>query len=200
MFQMHRRSAMRVNGGRVQRKNRWAQTPNYFDSEMSELVVDRRRPGQGCKHLVGREEVRRFVISLPNWDELREGLNAIVLDCGRQNCMGWHRSGVVAICAWEREIQWESCLRDFHDTHADIFRKLDIPVERKGRQIRVIFTESTARAFQLVHVLIHELGHHHDRMTTRSCCQPCRGESYAEAYSRRYEDQVIAMYRQQLGM
>jgi len=200
MFQMHRRSAMRVKGGRVQHKNHWTQTPNYFQSEMSELVVDRRRPGQGYKHLVGREEVRRFVKSLPNWNELREGLNATVLDSGRQNCMGWHRNGVVALCAWEREIQWRNCDRDFHNHHADIFRKLDIPVEMKGTQIRVIFTESTARAFQLVHVLVHELGHHHDRMTTRIRHQPCRGENYAEAYSRQYEDQVIAMYRQQFGM
>ncbi|WP_139228498.1 hypothetical protein [Planctomicrobium piriforme] len=167
---------------------------------MPELVVDRRRPGRGFKHLVGKGEVRRFVESLPNWNQLREGLNAIVLDSGRQNCMGWHRSGVVAICAWEREIQWESCYRDFHESHSAIFAKLDVPVEKKGEQIRVIFTEATARAFQLIHILIHELGHHHDRMTTRSRRQPCRGETYAEAYARRHEEQVITIYRQQFGI
>lgn len=190
---------MRVRDGNVQRKNRWTQTPNYFDSEMPELVIDRRRPSRGFRHLTRKDEVRRFVESLPNWEELRKGLNAIVLDCGRQDCMGWHRNGVVAICAWEREIQWRNCDRDFHNDHASIFEKLNIPVEVDGNRIRVSFTESTARAFQVIHVLVHELGHHHDRMTTRARRQACRGESYAEAYARQYEDQVITLYQRQFG-
>ena len=30
------------------------------------------------------------------------------------------------------------------------------------------FTEASARGFQLMHMFLHELGHYHDRMTTRS--------------------------------
>ena len=36
------------------------------------------------------------------------------------------------------------------------------------------------------HILLHEFGHHHDRMTTKSM-RASRGEPYAEEYARRYE-------------
>src|SRR5262245_22339921 len=105
MFRGTRRSAMRVRDGRVQRKNCLRCTLNYYDDEMPWLVVDRQRPGPGAIHVVKREEVRRFVALLPNWSELQEGLNAIVL-AGQSDCLGWHRPGVVALCAWERDLEW----------------------------------------------------------------------------------------------
>lgn len=37
--------------------------------------------------------------------------------------------------------------------------------------------------FQLLHVLPHELGHHRDRMTTRSRISAARGEPFAERYA-----------------
>jgi hypothetical protein len=43
------------------------------------------------------------------------------------------------------------------------------------------------RAYQLLHILTHELGHHHDRITTQSQKRAARGEPYAEAYARKYE-------------
>jgi len=53
----------------------------------------------------------------------------------------------------------------------------------------------SAKAFQLIHIFIHELGHHHDRMTTRSKRAVARGEEYAENYARRFEDVIIEEYR-----
>ena len=190
---------MRVRNGRVQKKNRWAQTPNYFLSDMPSLVIDRRRPGCGCRHVVRKEHVRRFVELLPTWKELSEGLNAIVLDSGHMDCMGWHRPGVVALCAWEQALEWDDCEPDFHRSHSAVFCKLDIPVEIQNDRIHVGFTEATARAFLLIHVLVHELGHHHDRITSRN--QRCsRGESYAEQYARRHEDEIIRRYRKEFSM
>lgn len=196
MYRAARRTTPRVKQGRVQRKNRWTSTPSYWDAPEASLVVDRRRAGRGYKHIVRKQDVRRFIRLLPMWDELSEGLHAILLDSGDQNCLGWHRSGVVALCAWDVEISWDACYPSFCNEHASIFDKLMIPYERVDEQwMRVDFTVETARAFQLIHVLVHEFGHHHDRMTTRSQRKACRGENYAESYARRYEDEIVGRYQ-----
>jgi hypothetical protein len=159
---------------------------------MSSLVIDRQRPGENFRHLVFQDDLRRFIALLPNWKELRQGLDAIVLDRGG-SCMGWHRPGVVAICAWERSIVWEDTALSFLEEHREVFDKLGVPYRVEDR-VTVEFTETTARAFQLIHVLVHELGHHHDRMTTRSRKSPARGEPYAEAYARQWEDEILKRY------
>src|SRR5260370_858772 len=41
------------------------------------------------------------------------------------------------------------------------------------------FNEATVQAFQLINVLLHELGHHHDRMTSPGQRRATRGERYA---------------------
>jgi hypothetical protein len=195
MFRANRRSAMKVRDGIVQRKNRWARTPHYLRDELPALVIDRRRPGRGYHHVASQRDVRRFLEILPEWSLLREGLNAIVLDSGYRDGMGWHRPGVVAICAWDADYVWSDCLPAFYAEHAEILEKLGIPVFRDEERIEVQFTEDTARAFLLVHVLVHELGHHHDRITTRSKRDASRGEGDAERYARRHEDEIIAKCR-----
>ncbi len=64
--------------------------------------------------------------------------------------------------------------------------------------MRRINRKSTPRvvggAVQNLHILLHELGHHHDRITTRSRRRASRGESYAEQYARTYEERIWADY------
>jgi len=43
-------------------------------------------------------------------------------------------------------------------------------------------------------VLVHELGHHHDRMTSPRRRDATRGERYAEEYARRYEQTIWSKY------
>ena len=45
-----------------------------------------------------------------------------------------------------------------------------------------------------MHILLHELGHHHDRITTRSKVRASRGDSYAEQYALRYADRIWDEY------
>lgn len=52
---------------------------------------------------------------------------------------------------------------------------------------------------QLRHILLHELGHHHDRMTTRSQFESSRGENYAEQYALRYADGIWDEYFRLFG-
>jgi hypothetical protein len=194
MIAYPRRSATKVRNGRTQRKNRSSCTPNYLTHEMPSLVIDRKNPMPGYRYLATKDDIRRFIALLPNWEELSEGLDAIVLDHGSEDRMGWHRPGVVAVCAWDRAIELEGCSLSFISEHHEILEKLGVPF-RWGHNATIAFTEATARAFSLIHVLVHELGHHHDRMTTRSRKQACRGEPYAEAYARCHEDEILTRYQ-----
>jgi hypothetical protein len=99
--------------------------------------------------------------------------------------MGWHQYGVVAICAWERGVWWPNTGPWFIDEHAELLDLLEVERVRLGGRTELRWTDAQARAFQLLHILPHELGHHHDRMTTRSRLHAARGEPYAESYAQR---------------
>jgi len=76
---------------------------------------------------------------------------------------------------------------------------IEILVE-SGEKIRVQFTAATARAFLLVHVLVHELGHHFDCMLTPRREQACRGERFAEEFSRQRQAEIFARYQQEFEL
>ena len=195
MRKQHNKTTPKVKAGKVQRKNRASLTPNYHTHAMPHLVIDKRPPGRGYRHLVRKHDIQRFIGLLPDWDELSQGLNAIVLAPGNDGAMGWHKRGVVAICAWERAISLEGTVPEFYTAHKKLLQKLGVPCHRTGGVYHLGFNELTARAFSLIHIFVHELGHHHDRITTRSRKQPARGESYAEGYAKRYENLIVERYR-----
>jgi hypothetical protein len=188
-----RKVTPRVVDGKVQRKNRSELTSNYWNTEQPYPVIDRERPGKGYRHLLRKEDVCSFIDLLPDWSDLSQGLNAIVLAEGSDEMDGFHTPGVVGLCAWEREL-WRCCDRDHYDEHAELYAKLGVSISRKAAGLVLQFTEPQARAFQLVHVLLHELGHHHDRMTTRSKRTAARGERFAEQYARQYESLIWDRY------
>jgi hypothetical protein len=191
---LNRRTATRVKGGRVQKKNNWAPSrDDYYARPQAEIRIDRRAPGDGFRHLVTVGQLRAAIELLPEWDEVAVGLRAVVLDEGA-DAMGWHELGVIAICAWERELWWTDAYPAFVDEHVAVFDALGVERVKRGPRIEVRWTEEQARAFQLLHILPHELGHHHDRMTTRSRREPARGEPYAEAYANRALEAMLPAY------
>lgn len=56
------------------------------------------------------------------------------------------------------------------------------------------FTETQIKAYQLLHILLHEIGHHHDRITTKGKIKTARGENYAENYAEKYEKIIWDKY------
>ncbi len=195
MKKYYRKTATKVKNGVVQYKNNWSLTSNIFNTKQRHPVFEKERPGRGYKHLIRKDDLYLFIEILPEWDELSAGLDAVFLAEGGKDSMGWYDDGVVAICAWERAIVWKSCDTQFYSSHRELFSKLGIKCNKHGRFWEIEFDENSAKAFQLIHIFIHELGHHHDRMSTKSKHSTARGESYAEEYASKYEDQIIEKYR-----
>ena len=199
MKRLQRKTNPGVVAGTVQKKNRTDRSPTVYSAAGS-LAVYRDKPGFGYRHVLRQEDVRTFLPLLPDWERLAEGLNAIVLAPGDPQCDGWHWPGVVAICAWERGLWREMTLRGYEENR-DLFERLEVPCEATGNGSYLCkFTEPAVRAYQLLRVLLHELGHHHDRMTTRSRVDCCRGEDYAEGYAWEHEQRVWDRYLDAFGL
>ena len=96
---------------------------------------------------------------LPDWDRLAVGLNAVVLAPGEFNVGGFHVPGVVAVCAWERDL-WREITDDHYAKHREVFARLNVEIKETEFGVLCKFDEPSARAYQLLHILLHELGHH----------------------------------------
>ncbi len=195
-----RRSTPKVVDGRVQKKNRHAPTENYWNTSQPLPVVDKERPGRGYKHLLSKADIHEFIEIIPEWNLLADGLDAVLLAAGDDGCDGWYNYlGIIALCAWERDL-WKLGHKSYYVEHQSLFQRLGIPCERRGQDYLCKFTVGTARAYQLLHVFLHELGHHNDLMTSRSQNQCGRGVSYAEDWAFKYEAIVWDRYLEKFGL
>ena len=197
MRHSQRKTGTKVRNGKVTRKNRTDLSNHYSQVRQENTVVDKLRPGVGFKHYLTIGDVKRFLQLLPDWDELSVGLDAVILAEGG-DCMGWHWDGVVAICAWERQytIDWDT---SFVKQHEDILDRLGVErelVDGDPEGTWCYFDDQSIKGFQLMHILLHELGHHHDRMTTKTRVTSARGESYAESYANKYAERLWDEYFQ----
>ena len=192
---MNRRTATGVRAGRVQKKNNWAaDRGDYFAWSQSEIRVDRKDPGVGYRHVITVPQLRKFIGLLPSWDEVAVGLDAIVLDEGHDAAMGTYRDGVVSLHAWPAHSGfWFESDRRWNEENTFLLSLLDVKIDEQDGRLGLLWTEAQARAFMLLDVLPHELGHHRDRMTTRSR-RVGRGEPFAERYAREVLERVWPIY------
>src|SRR3954470_10210260 len=147
----------------------------------------------------------------------RRHSGAIVLDSAT-DCAGWCGPGVVAVCAWSHDLWewWPAAMVDQHRHILDLLAVERVPIEtsREHREFmeelgalgvrlrpgaragdfELRWTEDQARAYQLLHILPHELGHHYDRITSRKGRRAGRGEPYAEAYANRVLEEIWPAY------
>lgn len=203
MGRFHRKTAPGVRDGRVQRKNNWKRSPDCYSVPQLVPAIDRRRPGPGHRHLLLKRDIERFVRLIPDWDKLAVGLHVIVLDCGTRDCYGWHYWGEIGICAWPTELREEVTASWFRENRG-ILQRIEARVEideDPPNDVIIHWSPWTARAFQLCDVFLHELGHHHDRMTTRTKGgRGPRGEPYAEDYARKYGALIWERYLKEFGL
>jgi len=178
-----RKTAPAVRSGRVQKKNNWEETPDYFIAEQPELVIDRKRPGEGFRHLLSQSDIRRFISIVPDWEKQSQGLNAVVLASGEEEYFGHYDCGVISLCAWPTTISmtvddW------YYERRTAILECLGVPCFPDGADRYLLeFTEDTARAYLLLNTFLHELGHHNDYLNTRKKENANRGESHSEQFA-----------------
>jgi len=180
---MHRKSAPKVKNGRVQKKNRHELTPNYWNTRQHTVQIDVEKPGKGCKHFLKKRDIVKFLGLLPNWEEVSVGLDAVVLATVEAGCDGWYSNGVIGICAWDQNKTIETSASYFED-HQAIFDRLNVEYANTKNGIICHFTDHQIIAYQLLHIFLHELGHHHDRISTKHPTSNIpHGEDYAENYA-----------------
>lgn len=159
-----------------------------------ELPVLRDRPAPGFRHVLRKRDVVAFLELLEDWEDLGDGLEGIRLAGGEPDCFGWYEPGLVVVGAWPRS---RTILLDeaWVEESLPVLERLEVPIEALGGgRRRLHFDDTAARGFLLLDVLLHELGHHHDRMHTQSQYECSRGEPYAMDYAERRTDELWERY------
>lgn len=248
-----RKSTPRVRDGKVSRKN----PRDVQGSAASPLQVWTDAPRWPNRHALCEKDILKFVGLLPEWDQLSQGLEEIVLaDRDESEVDGWYSPGIVAICAVPENLR-ENWYAIHYEGHRQLLQRLNVPCSRElkhcgcwrlsqaffldmggeydaepdltlnvtvihegsewslrddqGVELLVVargqesldvydvtydcnFNEDTMRAYLLLHILLHELGHHRDCMTAPDRGSITRGESYAEQYALRHGDEIWNRY------
>lgn len=193
----NRRTATKVRNGQVQRKNRHRPTSH------ERCVIDRESPVRGHRHVITKRQLQDFIAIIPDWEIYSERLRRIVLGSGTQISDGeahfFYReeSGVIYLNAREEPF-WTEILPGYFEAHRHIFDRLRVSYERVEEGWMCRFTESQVRAFLLLHVFMHELGHHYDHIGQKHHGSS-KGEDYAEQFANSRFEQLYPEYVRVFG-
>src|SRR5262245_32915100 len=124
-----RKTTPKVKDGKVQRKNRTDLSRGWRNYYQASPLIERQRPGEGYRHILLKRDIERFIDLLPEWEELSSGLDVILLAPGDPRCFGWYAPGVVAVCAWDRDLHKRWSTR-FLEANRALIDRLGVPVER----------------------------------------------------------------------
>lgn len=191
-----RKSAPGVKGGKVQKKNRQTLSPDIYEHEFDELVVIRERPLKGYFHAVTPSDVRRWVRRIPEWAAVTDQVKAVVLTEGGDWAFGrYNNAGIIKIDAWPKRPEPLAERKDWlveriWEASGSPWRSYDQPVA---------LSRSEAKAFLLLGTFLHELGHHLDRITTRSGLDAANGEPFAIDYELRRQRELWDAYLEEFG-
>lgn len=185
--QYGRKVAPKVREGVVQKKHR------HHATAALGFVVDRESPDEGCQHVVTKRDIHDLTSIIPHWSQLRVGLEGVILasgDAGADGRYCYHaneHTGSIEIPAWTGDL-WTVFTPDYFEEHREILERLavasgPIAAPSKADGVECRFTLPQAKAFVLLHVFLHELGHHVDRMHSKQQRGSPRGEPFAEHYA-----------------
>lgn len=177
-----RKVTPKVRGGSVQKKN------NHQPTGGLGYVLDRQSPAKGHRHLVTKQDIRLLTSIIPGWQDISQGIESIVLTSGSDDYDGRYElfhvenTGSIQIPAWHGDL-WTVFTPAYFDEHASVFSLLAVASEASAEGVECRFTVPQLKAFLLLHVFLHELGHHVDRMESKGQRFSRRGEPFAEAYA-----------------
>lgn len=192
-----RRTSTKVVDGQVTRKNR-----GYLNGN-AEYIIRREPAHVGFTHVVSPNQLRQFLEIVPGWPEAAHRLYEIVLTGGSDDYFGYQTSyrhgkvGVIALCAWPKEL-WMPASRAFYSEHRHVLDALGVECNRDRLRSILRFTVAQARAFTLLHVFMHELGHHRDWLRRRGRGLPNK-EPIAEGFANSYFDLLLPIYCEKFG-
>ena len=191
-----RRTALKVRNGRVLKKNR----PTL--SVHQRITILRRSPGLGFRHVVTKEDLLAFLDIIPGWPKYSAGLERIELEAGSDATEGsyafYHReeTGGIYLCAWPDSL-WVTWDRAHFDYHPQL-QELGVASEVKDKTVECRFTLAQARAFLLLHVFVHELGHHWQSINRRHHSTKL-DEDFAECFANVRWPELHSRYVQVFG-
>ncbi|TQV87285.1 hypothetical protein [Aliikangiella coralliicola] len=195
----NRKTSPKVIGGLVQRKN------NHVKTARLGYVVDRVRPAKGFTHVLTKKDIHDFVEIIPDWCEISVGIESIILDSGNDDFDGLYEhfnregTGIIWLSAWRREM-WVELNKSYFQAHHHYFKCIGVVCEEKEESWLCYFTQAQAKAFMLMHVFLHELGHHVDRLRSKNQKVMNGGEEFAEKYAKRRFDELWPRYVEQFGL
>jgi hypothetical protein len=185
----NRKTTPKVRNGQVQKKNRHA--PTRLNSFSFGFI------GSGGRLATTKEEVWKFLRLIPDWKRVSSDLDIIDLNAEVSNeADGWYeypqQPGIV-LNAFEDDLRTFPG-QDYFEQHQALFRRLGVDIQEDEHGYPVCqFDEDSAKAFQLLHILLHELGHHHYRIT-RGRGRFAGDEKYAENYALKMERMIWKRY------
>ncbi|RYD70215.1 MAG: hypothetical protein EOP84_27070 [Verrucomicrobiaceae bacterium] len=192
-----RKTALKVKHGRTAPKNRHVPTSHQG------YVIDRESPGRGFRHVITKRDLQAFIDLIPDWGTWSHRLERIILAAGNlddDGCYAFYdreETGSITLHAWEEDL-WVPLSADYFSEHQPILEQLGVSWNAEGEDVVCRFTEAQAKAFVLLHVFLHELGHHAERL-----CQGLRdntcGESYAEEFANRRFEMMFPDYVRVFG-
>lgn len=153
---MNRKTTPKVKEGRVQKKNRHALTPNYWNTRQTTLKIDIENPGKGYKHFLKMRDIIKFLELLPHWEEIEIEFDAILLAQGG-GPDGWYNNGVIGICAWDKNMTC-SFGKDYFNAHKNLFERLGVKYEIKKDGVVCFFDENQRQTLEAIALLTPYIG------------------------------------------
>ena len=153
--------------------------------------------------MITKAHIQSFVELIPEWERYSERLERIVLARHHHDCDGmykfYHReeSGAIYLHAWSDDLWTEMAIPYFRE-HQSLFDRIGVRYDLEESLVRCYFSEPQARAFTLLHVFLHELGHHFDRIHQKHSGST-KGEDYAERFANSHFDILFPRYVEVFG-
>lgn len=194
----NRKTTPKVVNGKVQKKD------NHSITARERYVVDRKRPYEDYKHVITKKEIHDFIELIPDWEKIGEGIEAVILDEGGDGFYGLYshyhheNTGVVWLSAWPKEM-WVEFDEEYFQEHKWCFELFGVVFEKRKGDWFCYFTEKQAKAFMLLHIFLHELGHHVDKLRSKNQNAMLGGEEFAEKYANEKFNEIWPLYVKKFG-
>jgi hypothetical protein len=197
-----RKTTPKVKDGRVQRKNRTDESEYLALVDGRQFTVIKHRARAGYCHVLQLPEVYRFVELIPDWPTISKGLSALALDGygSDEQTDTNYEPGYRSI--WMRpfpKTMKTSWARGFHDRHREVLARLGVaPVAAAGNPVTVTWTASQAKAWQLLHLFLYDLGVHDQFMRGQNPRTEHSNEE-AEDYVFTTAERILPAYERVIG-